>query len=163
MFLPSQGIFNFIIFIRPRYSSLRRNFPRNSALWALFHSVWSPASSPSVRQESAKKASALCRMRSVDPNDNGRAQQSEPLDSFKSVDLPQSEDEVNFVPAKRQVFSDDVCSDPMELGCPSSRREDSAKAMDDPSTVTRVNPDSEVSGVPEGLDILVNPKNPTEM
>jgi hypothetical protein len=44
MFLPSQGFFNFIVFIRPRYRAVRNNFPERSRRWALVEAVWNPLS-----------------------------------------------------------------------------------------------------------------------
>jgi hypothetical protein len=40
MFVPSQGFFNFIVYIRPRYRIVRRVFPGNSRWWALREVIW---------------------------------------------------------------------------------------------------------------------------
>jgi hypothetical protein len=53
IFLPSQGIFNFLVFIRPRYGSIRRAFPDNSRWWALCEAVLHSSSSGSARKERA--------------------------------------------------------------------------------------------------------------
>jgi hypothetical protein len=42
LFAPLQGLFNFLIFIRPRYGAVRREFPQSSRCWSLFHAVWHP-------------------------------------------------------------------------------------------------------------------------
>jgi hypothetical protein len=42
LFAPLQGLFNFLIFIRPRYGAVRREFPQSSRFWSLYHAVWHP-------------------------------------------------------------------------------------------------------------------------
>jgi hypothetical protein len=42
LFAPTQGLFNFLIFIRPRYGAIRREFPTNSRCWSFYHAVWHP-------------------------------------------------------------------------------------------------------------------------
>jgi hypothetical protein len=45
-FIPWQGFFNFLIFIKPRYSAARRDFPSFSRCWALAKAIWNPLMKP---------------------------------------------------------------------------------------------------------------------
>jgi hypothetical protein len=40
--LPSQGFFNFLIFIRPRYITSRKRFPDKTRFGSLLHAIWFP-------------------------------------------------------------------------------------------------------------------------
>jgi hypothetical protein len=54
-FLPSQGFFNFVIFIKPRYCAARRNFPDFSPWWALREAIWNPAPKHQRSNDVAKR------------------------------------------------------------------------------------------------------------
>ena len=45
VFLPLQGLFNFLIFLRPRYNQWRQKEPLATRLWALKNALWNPSRS----------------------------------------------------------------------------------------------------------------------
>jgi hypothetical protein len=45
-FAPTQGLFNFLIYIRPRYGTVRREFPDLPWWWSLYCSIWHPLQVP---------------------------------------------------------------------------------------------------------------------
>jgi hypothetical protein len=54
-FLPSQGFFNFVIFIKPRCCAARRNFPDFSPWWALREAILNPAPKHQRSNDVAKR------------------------------------------------------------------------------------------------------------
>jgi hypothetical protein len=60
IFVPTQGFFNFLIFIRPRYAHRRHCCPQESRWWALCKAVWNPLSKPEQRGNPRKKHVAAC-------------------------------------------------------------------------------------------------------
>jgi hypothetical protein len=109
---PLQGFFNFIIFIRPRYSGLRRNFPQNTRWWALWQAVWSPTSHPHQNREGRTRAIA----RSRSPRDIDRAPEALYPGSTERADVTQSKEEVNPIADTSHNSWDDACNQPTELG-----------------------------------------------
>jgi hypothetical protein len=52
-FLPTQGFFNFVVFIKPRFGAVRRNFPAYSRWRALAQAVWNPVAMSQRGQDDA--------------------------------------------------------------------------------------------------------------
>jgi hypothetical protein len=113
---PLQGFFNFIIFIRPRYSGLRRHFPQNTRRWALWQSVWSPTSNPQENREGAKRAIALRNARSRSPRDIDRAPEALYPSSTERAYGTQSKEEVNPIAETSHISWDGACNQPTEHG-----------------------------------------------
>jgi hypothetical protein len=49
LFWPLQGFCNFVIFIRPRYASVRAKYHGRSRLWAFYQVIWNPTGAVSQR------------------------------------------------------------------------------------------------------------------
>jgi hypothetical protein len=64
LFTPLQGLFNFLIYIRPRYCAVRREFPRKSRCSSLYHAVWYPLV---IRQPSARARKLVNDCQSAEP------------------------------------------------------------------------------------------------
>jgi hypothetical protein len=64
LFTPLQGLFNFLIYIRPRYCAVRREFPRKSRCLSLYHAVWYPLA---IRQQNARARKLVNDCQSVEP------------------------------------------------------------------------------------------------
>jgi hypothetical protein len=56
---PMQGLFNFLIYIRPIYTSIRRNFPDSGRWHAIREAVWRPFATPLERTRRALSHSAM--------------------------------------------------------------------------------------------------------
>jgi hypothetical protein len=69
-FVPSQGFFNFLVFIRPRYCAVRRNFPACSRWWALSEAVWNPFSKARGRDVATARRD-ICPLKEEEPLDDG--------------------------------------------------------------------------------------------
>ena len=50
-FYPLQGLFNFFIYIRPRYLAIREKHTSSGRLFAIREAIWYPTASPQDRQE----------------------------------------------------------------------------------------------------------------
>jgi hypothetical protein len=152
LFLPSQGFFNFIIFIRPRFSSLRRNSPQSSRLWTLYQTVWSPQSNPQHRVEHGKRPIG------GGPLNADRATESQHLDLAERIPVRQSEDGMNPM---TDISWEDVSSQPAELGYPSNLLEDTFPSCDtaskEPIMATNMPLEREV---PDNMGIGVQHTNP---
>jgi len=75
-FFPIQGFFNFLIFIRPRYSALRTDCADRGRWFALREAIWNPTESPEAR------SSDLSSSRGRSFKSRSRGQQSTGLDTF---------------------------------------------------------------------------------
>lgn len=53
-FFPLQGLFNFFIYIRPRYGGIRRRLPQKGARFGLKEAIWFPEASTKERLERSK-------------------------------------------------------------------------------------------------------------
>ncbi|CAB9515167.1 expressed unknown protein [Seminavis robusta] len=80
---PSQGIFNFVIYIRPTYLNIRRTFPTAGRWFAVKEAVWHPFASAQERNQHYSKHSS-----SHNQHHNSSSQQQRPVQDDPSSTLP---------------------------------------------------------------------------
>ena len=78
IFLPLQGVFNMLIYTRPKYIKLRKDFPNESRIWAVRRAIIGDNAMPTIHQRCAQN----------DKEQNKEKELAEPLEVLAKRPLP---------------------------------------------------------------------------